>query len=88
MPLRVVEGRLPGSRAVRLDRGSYFMPAPNINPEEGFAFALWVRLLDHGSKDGNGRSNGMFLAAGDGYWSGFRAYVEADGRTPHFVTES
>lgn len=83
-PLRVVAGRLSGSQAVRLDSGYYSMPAPKVDPQEGFAFALWVRLLGHGSKDGNGRSNGMFLAAGDGYWSGFRVYVDTDGRTPRF----
>ncbi|MFO7901992.1 MAG: LamG-like jellyroll fold domain-containing protein [Pirellulaceae bacterium] len=83
-PLHVKEGRLPGSRAVRLDRGYYSMPAPKVDPEEGFGFAVWVRLLGHGSEDGNGRPNGMLLAAGDGYWSGFRAYVDADRRTPRF----
>ncbi len=70
--LEVVEGRTPGRTAVRLDRG--WMEGPAVPVDRAVSVAVWFRKHGQGGELGNGQTNGMILAQGDGYWSGLRLY--------------
>ena len=74
-PLTVVEGRWPAKRAARLDRG--FFQAKSFAVDDG-AFTVEIRFRKHGQGTllGNGRTNGMLLAQGDGYWNGLRVWTD------------
>lgn len=77
-PLEVVSGRLPGSKAVRLDAGSFRTATFDVGPK-GLTILMWFRKHGQGSELGNGRTNGMLFSAGNGYWEGLRAYCEEPG---------
>ena len=70
-PLEVVEGRLPGQKAVRLDNGAFqgkaFAPS-----DRGCTVEIWFRKNGQGAQLGNGRTNGMIFCLGNGYWDGMR----------------
>ncbi|MGD0093496.1 MAG: LamG-like jellyroll fold domain-containing protein [Planctomycetota bacterium] len=69
---KLVEGRWPEKKAVRLDQGLlYAKPAAVVN--KAFTAVLWFRKHGQGAHRGNsGTTNGMLLAAGNGYWEGWR----------------
>jgi len=69
---RLTAGRIPGRFAVHLDQGCYIGKAPAL-PEKAFTATLWFRKLGQGAHRGNsGTPNGMLIAAGNGYWDGWR----------------
>ncbi len=70
--IAVVEGRMPGSKAVRLDRS--WMEGPAVPVDRAVSVAVWFRKRGQGGELGNNTTNGMILAQGDGYWSGLRLY--------------
>ena len=69
---RMVEGRWPGKRAVRLDQ----MPLesrPHQVENRSFSVEMWVRHLGGGMQyGGNTESEGTVVAVGDGVWVGWR----------------
>jgi hypothetical protein len=69
---RMVEGRWPGKRAVRLDQ----MPLesrPHQVQNRRFTVATWIRHLGGGMRlGGNTESEGTVVAVGDGVWVGWR----------------
>ncbi len=73
-PLRLVEGRWPQKQAVRLDKG-WFEAKPIPVRGKSFTVTCWFRSHGQGSRLGNGRTNGMIFAQGDGYWRGFRVWM-------------
>ena len=73
-PLVVVEGRRPGTQAVRLDHGC-FQAKPAALGGSSLTVEIWFRKYGQGSMLGNGRTNGMLLAQGDGYFSGLRVWT-------------
>ena len=72
-PFKVVDGPVPGKKAVRIDSGA-FQAKPFAVEDSSFSVTMWVRTHGQGTLLGNGRTNGMFFAQGDGYWNGFRVY--------------
>lgn len=74
-PFTIVSGRSPGSKAVRIDAGS-FRTEPFAVGHDGLTISFWFRSLGQGTQLGNGRPNGMLFAAGSGYWDGLRAYCD------------
>ena len=83
-PLQIVESRWPGKKAVRLDKG-YFQAKPFEVKDKSFTVECWFRKHGQGSHLGNGRTNGMIIAQGDGYWSGLRVWTTNP--TKHFRFE-
>ena len=82
--LRVVEGRWPQKKAVRLDQG-YLATEPFAVTKKAFTAAMWVRLNGPGTHRGNNEStNGTLLSAGTGYWDGWRLTVSYPSRTLGF----
>lgn len=81
-PLAVVAGRWPEKKAVRLDRG--FFQAEPFDVGRSFTVAMWFRKHGQGVHLGNGRTNGMLFAQGDGYWSGLRVWTSYPGRDLRF----
>lgn len=69
---RMVEGRWPGKRAVRLDQ----MPLesrPHQIENRRFSVETWIRHLGGGMQlGGNTESEGTIFAVGDGVWVGWR----------------
>ena len=72
-PLRIVEGRWPGKKAVRLDKG-FFEGEPFGVENKSFTVECWFRKHGQGAELGNGHTNGMIFAQGDGYWHGLRVW--------------
>lgn len=82
--LRVVEGRWPQKKAVRLDQG-YLAVEPFAVAKKSFTAAAWVKLNGPGVHRGNNEStNGTLLSAGTGYWDGWRLTVNYPHRTLGF----
>lgn len=82
--LRVVEGRWPQKKAVRLDQG-YLAAEPFAVAKKSFTAAAWVKLNGPGTHRGNNEStNGTLLSAGTGYWDGWRLTVNYPLRTLGF----
>jgi len=74
-PLRLVEGFSAGTKAVRLDKG-YFQGKLFEVTDSGFTVEFRFRKHGQGAHLGNGRTNGMLFAQGDGYWSGLRVWTD------------
>lgn len=74
-PVEIVPGRTPDSHAVRIDAGAFRGEAFDVG-NDGVTVLMWLRKLGQGSELGNGRTNGMLFAVGNGYWEGLRAYCE------------
>ena len=83
-PLEVVEGRFPGKKAVRLDKGA-FEAKPFAVKEKSFTVEMWFRKHGQGAELGNGRTNGMLFAQGDGYWDGMRVFTSYPSRQLRFA---
>ncbi|MBI5395077.1 MAG: right-handed parallel beta-helix repeat-containing protein [Verrucomicrobia bacterium] len=82
--LRVVEGRWPQKKAVRLDQG-YLAAEPFAVAKKSFTATAWVKLNGPGVHRGNNEStNGTLLSAGSGYWDGWRLTVNYPLRTLGF----
>lgn len=82
--LRVVEGRWPQKKAVRLDQG-YLAAEPFAVAKKSFTATAWVKLNGPGAHRGNNEStNGTLLSAGTGYWDGWRLTVNYPLRTLGF----
>jgi hypothetical protein len=78
-PLQVVEGRWPGKKAVRLDRGC-LEGKPFEVKSRSFTVECWFRKYGQGAELGNGGTSGMIFAQGDGYWSGLRVWTDYPAR--------
>lgn len=78
-PLQVVDGRWPGKKAVRLDRGC-FEGKPFDVRDGAFTVEIWFCKHGQGAELGNGGTSGMIFAQGDGYWSGLRAWTNYPAR--------
>ncbi len=81
--LERVEGRRAQRQAVRLDRGS-FEGKPFEVRGRSFTVEMWFRKHGQGGHLGNGRTNGMLFAQGDGYWNGMRVWTAYPARDLHF----
>ncbi|MCX6901653.1 MAG: right-handed parallel beta-helix repeat-containing protein [Verrucomicrobia bacterium] len=82
--LRVIEGRWPQKKAVRLDQG-YLAAEPFAVTKKLFTAAAWVKLNGPGVHRGNNEStNGTLLSVGTGYWDGWRLTVNYPLRTLGF----
>ncbi|MCY3022503.1 MAG: right-handed parallel beta-helix repeat-containing protein [Planctomycetota bacterium] len=69
---KLVDGRWPTKKAVRLDQG-YLYAKPADVSDKAFTAVLWFRKNGQGAHRGNnGTTNGMLLAVGNGYWEGWR----------------
>jgi hypothetical protein len=73
-PLQLVDGRWPGRKAVRLDKGC-FEGKPFDVKDKAFTVECWFRKHGQGGELGNGNTNGMLFAQGDGYWGGLRVWT-------------
>ncbi len=74
-PFELTRGRWPGKKAVRLDRGAF--QAKPVEPTlSGFSFEMWFCKHGQGAQLGNGRTNGMLFAQGNGYWEGLRVWSD------------
>lgn len=70
--LRLVPGRWPQKKAVRLDQG-FLAADPFPVPDRAFSASAWMRFSGPGTHRGNNEStNGVLLSAGTGYWDGWR----------------
>ena len=63
-PFSVVEGAVPGARAVRLNEG-WFQGEPFPVTRTGFTVEMRFRKHGQGTQLGNGRTNGMLFALGE-----------------------
>ncbi len=69
---RLVPGRWPQKKAVRLDRGSLACKPFDV-PDRKFTASLWFRKLGYGALRGNGdNTTGTIISVGIGYWDGWR----------------
>ena len=69
---KLVEGRWPAKKAVRLNQG-YLCAKPADVTDKAFTAVLWFRKNGQGAHRGNsGTTNGMLLVVGNGYWDGWR----------------
>ena len=82
-PVVRVEGRWPRKTAVRIDEG-FYQAKPFDVTDKSFTVGIWFRKHGQGVHLGNGRTNGMLLAQGDGYWSGLRLWSDYPARSIHF----
>lgn len=82
-PLQVIQGRKPGSKAVRLDNGC-FQGAAFALKDNTFTLLMWYRSDGQGAQLGNGNKNGMLFAQGDGYWHGLRVRMQNPSTTLRF----
>ncbi|MCX7826446.1 MAG: LamG domain-containing protein, partial [Verrucomicrobiae bacterium] len=83
-PLRVVAGRWPQMKAVRLDQ-VYLATEPFPVTNKSFTAAAWAKLNGPGAHRGNNESaNGTLLSVGSGYWDGWRLTVSYPLRTLGF----
>lgn len=77
---RLVDGRWPEKKAVRLDQGYYFAKPPAV-ANKAFTAVMWVRKIGQGTQRGNsGTTNGMLVAVGNGYWDGWRLFTSYPSR--------
>ncbi len=68
----VVEGMVPGTKAIRLDRG-VLSADPVVFRGKAMTVELWFRKNGHGALRGNGAAaNGTLVSVGNGYWDGWR----------------
>ena len=82
-PFQLVEGRRPGTKAVRIDRG-WFQAKPFELKRSAVTVEIWFRKHGQGTLLGNGRTNGMFVALGNGYWEGLRLWTGYPARELRF----
>ncbi|NOZ19504.1 MAG: hypothetical protein GXP25_00285 [Planctomycetes bacterium] len=82
--LQVVEGRWPGKKAVRLDKGC-FEAKPFAVKGKTFTVECWFRKHGQGAELGNGRTNGMIFAQGTGYWDGLRVFTSYPAKDLRFA---
>lgn len=82
-PLQLVEGFYAGTKAVRLEKG-YFQGKPFEVADSGFTVEIRFRKHGQGGHLGNGRTNGMLFAQGDGYWNGLRVWTDYPARHLRF----
>jgi tetratricopeptide (TPR) repeat protein len=81
---RLVDGRWPEKKAVRLDQGYFFAKPPEV-AGKAFTAVLWLRKTGQGAHRGNGGgTNGMIVAVGNGYWDGWRLFTSYPGREVRF----
>nr|MCU0871617.1 LamG domain-containing protein [Pirellulaceae bacterium] len=73
-PLEVTAGSLPKSKAVRLDQEP-FQTKPLAVTDSGFTVEIRFRKHGQGTERGNGNTNGLIFAQGDGYWTGMRVWT-------------
>jgi hypothetical protein len=77
---RLVDGRWPEKKAVRLDQGYFFAKPPEV-ASKAFTAVMWIRKTGQGAHRGNGGgTNGMIIAVGNGYWDGWRIFTSYPGR--------
>jgi len=81
--IALVEGCCPGNKAVWLDQG-YFQAKPFEVGDKGFTVEIRFRKHGQGTHLGNGRTNGMLFAQGDGYWNGLRVWTSYPSRNLRF----
>jgi len=83
-PFRLVDGRWPEKKALRLDQGYLFAKAPEV-AKKAFTAVLWFRKHGQGAHRGNsGTTNGMLFAVGNGYWDGLRVFTSYPSRELRF----
>ena len=82
-PVVAVEGRWAKKTAVRIDEG-FYQAKPFDVADKSFTVEIWFRKQGQGVHLGNGRTNGMLLALGDGYWSGLRIWSDYPTQNIHF----
>ena len=82
-PLALVEGSCAGASAVRLDQRC-LQAKPFEVTESGFTVEIRFRKHGQGTHLGNGRTNGMLFAQGDGYWNGLRVWTDYPSRHLRF----
>jgi len=83
-PFRLVEGRWPEKKAVRIDQGCLAAKPPAV-ADKAFTAVLWLRKIGQGAQRGNsGTTNGMFVAVGNGYWDGWRLFTSYPSRQIRF----
>jgi hypothetical protein len=82
-PLEVIAGSQPHRRAVELDREP-LQTKPLEVTDAGFTIEIRFRQLGQGAELGNGNTNGMIFAQGDGYWSGMRVWTSYPDRRLRF----
>jgi len=82
-PLVLVDSCVSGKTAVRLDQ-SWLQGEPFEIGERGCTIEMRFRKLGPGKQLGNGRTNGMLIAQGDGYWSGLRIWTDYPERRLRF----
>ena len=73
-PLEVIAGSRPQSKAVRLDQEP-FQTKPLAVTDAGFTVEIRFRKHGQGTELGNGNTNGLIFAQGDGYWTGMRVWT-------------
>lgn len=82
--LEIIEGRWPGKKAIRLDRGC-LSTDPFLPETKAFTASAWIRLKGPGTYRGNeGAENGTVLSVGSGYWDGWRLTVSYPGPVVSF----
>jgi hypothetical protein len=81
--LQLVEGFFPGTKAVRLDKGHFQGKLFEVT-DSGFSVEIRFRKHGQGAHLGNGRTNGMLFAQGDGYWNGLRVWTDYPSRHLRF----
>ncbi|MBM3493149.1 MAG: hypothetical protein FJX72_02320 [Armatimonadetes bacterium] len=78
---QIVQGRWPGKKALRLDRGVLSASAPEL-PGRAFTVEMWFRKRGPGALRGNDNAtNGTLVSVGNGYWSGWRVTTSYPGDT-------
>jgi hypothetical protein len=73
-PLEVTAGSRPQTKAVRLDQEP-FQTAPLAVTDAGFTVEIRFCKHGQGTELGNGNTNGLIFAQGDGYWTGMRVWT-------------
>ena len=82
-PLEVTAGSGPQSKAVKLDQEP-FQTKPLAVTDAGFTVEIRFRKHGQGTELGNGNTNGMIFAQGDGYWTGMRVWTSYPDRRLRF----
>ena len=82
-PLTLTAGSLPGSQAVQLDEAP-LQAKPLAVTDAGFTVEIRFRKHGQGVELGNGNTNGMIFAQGDGYWTGMRVWTTYPDRRLRF----
>ncbi len=80
----VCPGRVPGKTAVRLD-GRYMTAKPFDVAKGSLSIEIWARQRGNAQLPGLTIGSGMFLAQGDGYWSGLRLMLDSQAQRLQFM---